>query len=83
PPDKVKYQYWSGHKPAGSETLKDWLATADEHPGSWWPYWIDWLAHHSGALIPARTPGARMGVIEDAPGRYVTVRHGKTDDAPA
>ncbi|MFX7776536.1 hypothetical protein ABTJ98_21110, partial [Acinetobacter baumannii] len=44
---------------------------------------IDWLAHHSGALIPARTPGARMGVIEDAPGRYVTVRHGKTDDAPA
>ncbi|MFT2536430.1 class I poly(R)-hydroxyalkanoic acid synthase, partial [Escherichia coli] len=30
PPDKVKYQYWSGHKPAGSETLKDWLATADE-----------------------------------------------------
>lgn len=83
PPDKVKYQFWTGHKPAGSESLSDWLATAEEHPGSWWPYWIDWLAHHSGALIPARVPGARLGVIEDAPGRYVTARHAIPEDTPS
>ena len=77
PPDKVKYQHWTGAKPAGDATLDAWLKAAEEHAGSWWPYWIDWLAHHSGALIPAREPGAKLGVIEDAPGRYVRVRHTK------
>jgi len=82
PPDKVKYQYWTGHKPSGNETLKDWIATAEEHPGSWWPYWTDWLAGHSGALVEAREPGANLGVIEDAPGTYVTVRRHEREENP-
>jgi polyhydroxyalkanoate synthase len=48
-----------------------WQATATEHPGSWWPYWIDWLSQQSGGWIPARAPGATLGVVEDAPGSYV------------
>ena len=72
PPDKVKYQFWTGKaKPA---TLADWVLTATEHPGSWWPYWIEWLNGQSGGWTIARTPGQRLGVIEDAPGSYVTAR---------
>ena len=80
PPDKVKYQFWTGEKPGGDATLETWLKAAHEYAGSWWPHWIDWLADRSGGLVPARVPGAKLGVIEDAPGRFVRVRHAK--DAP-
>lgn len=64
-----KYQYWSNVRRA--ETLEEWLAGAEETPGSWWPHWAKWLTRHSGGMVPARVPGARLGVIEDAPGSYV------------
>jgi polyhydroxyalkanoate synthase len=69
PPDKVKYQYWTSRKSA--ETLEQWLSSALEHPGSWWPYWADWLSKHSGEWTAARAPGETLGIIEDAPGSYV------------
>ncbi len=72
PPDKVKYQYWTNKKSA--DTLEDWLDGAKEHPGSWWPDWQAWLAKHSGAKVPARKPGAKLGVIEAAPGSYVKIK---------
>ena len=72
PPEKVKYQYWTGgnREPA----LDDWIKTATQHPGSWWPYWIKWLEGHSGGWTIPRVPGQRLGVIEDAPGSYVRAR---------
>jgi len=75
PPDKVKYQHWTGQKPVGEESLETWIGKSAEHPGSWWPYWIEWLANQSGDVIPPRTPGKRLKVIEDAPGSYVRVVH--------
>ena len=42
PPDKHKYQYWTGPKPR-SANLEGWLEKATEHPGSWWPDWLAWL----------------------------------------
>ena len=33
---------------AGSATLDDWLAKATEHPGSWWPDWLDWIKQQDG-----------------------------------
>jgi poly[(R)-3-hydroxyalkanoate] polymerase subunit PhaC len=69
PPDKVKYQYWTNKKPA--TTLEHWLSSAQEHPGSWWPWWAEWLATHSGDWTAPRAPGDTLGVIEDAPGSYV------------
>jgi polyhydroxyalkanoate synthase subunit PhaC len=74
PPDKVKYQYWTGRRPAGDDTLEAWLPAAEEHAGSWWPHWIEWLSSHSGDLVDGRTPGAKLGVVEDAPGSYVRVQ---------
>jgi polyhydroxyalkanoate synthase len=72
PPGKPKYQYWTNDRK--TDTLEAWLASAEEHPGSWWPHYADWLAQHSGAKVPARTPGATLGAIEDAPGSYVKVK---------
>jgi len=73
PPGKVKYQYWTNATP--EKSLEEWIATAEEHPGSWWPHWAQWLAERSGDLIEPREPGKTLGVIEDAPGSYVKAKH--------
>jgi polyhydroxyalkanoate synthase len=74
PPDKNKYQYWTGPKPRGAD-LDKWLAKATEHAGSWWPDWLAWIKEQDPALVPAREPGGGvMSPIEDAPGRYVKTR---------
>lgn len=76
PPAANKYQYWLGDSDAGS--LKAFIDSAEEHPGSWWPHWLGWLEGQSDARAPAtgkRKPGGRGdSVIEDAPGRYVKTR---------
>jgi len=72
-PSKPKYQYWTNSQ--RPKTLEDFVATAKETPGSWWPHWIAWLTPKSGGKISAREPGQVLGVIEDAPGSYVQVRH--------
>lgn len=73
PPDKIKYQYWTASK-AAAETLEEWMSMAREHPGSWWPHWTEWLAKHSGGWTTPREPGAKLGVIEPAPGSYVRAK---------
>jgi poly[(R)-3-hydroxyalkanoate] polymerase subunit PhaC len=74
PPDRHKYQYWTGGKHTGAN-LDRWLAKAVEHPGSWWPDWLAWLMSHDGGRVPARIPGAGgIEPIEDAPGSYVKVK---------
>ncbi len=72
PPDKVKYQFWT--KGTRSADLNEWIATAHETPGSWWPYWTEWLTRNSGGWTIPRMPGRTLGVIEDAPGAYVKSR---------
>jgi polyhydroxyalkanoate synthase len=73
PPDKVKYQHWTSDRLAPS--LEKWLESAEEHPGSWWPDWINWLKRHSGQTVAPRFPGdAELSIIEDAPGSYVKVK---------
>jgi polyhydroxyalkanoate synthase len=74
PPGKPKYQYWTGPAPEGSD-LDRWLSKAEEHPGSWWPHWLDWIKAHGAKTVPARTfGGGKFAPIEDAPGSYVKVR---------
>jgi polyhydroxyalkanoate synthase len=74
PPAKMKYQYWTGPKPTGADVDK-WLAKAKEHPGSWWPDWLDWIKKQDSTEVPAREPGGgKLKPIEDAPGSYVKVR---------
>ena len=74
PPQKIKYQHWIGPKPSGDD-LQRWLSQATEHPGSWWPDWLDWLKQQEATEVPARQPGGGvLTPIEDAPGRYVKAR---------
>jgi polyhydroxyalkanoate synthase subunit PhaC len=72
PPDKKKYQYWTGGAPTGN--LDAWLGAAEEHPGSWWPDWLAWIKEQDAAEAAARQPGGgKLKPIEDAPGNYVKV----------
>jgi polyhydroxyalkanoate synthase len=74
PPDRHKYQYWTGPEPTGSDVDK-WLAKATEHAGSWWPDWLDWLSAQDSDTAPARAiGGGQFKPIEDAPGSYVKIR---------
>ena len=76
PPAAGKYQYWTGDNQA--MTLDDFVASASETKGSWWPHWIDWISAQDSAKTPAkgaRVPGkGTKKAIEDAPGRYVKQR---------
>jgi len=74
PPDKPKYQYWTGEKPSGSN-VETWLKKATEHPGSWWPNWLEWLREQGAQTVPARKiGGGKLKPTEDAPGSYVKVK---------
>jgi polyhydroxyalkanoate synthase len=72
PPGKKKYQFWAN---GPADSLQDWMATATETAGSWWPDWAAWLAQYSGLKVPARNPSnGPLWAIEDAPGSYVKSR---------
>ena len=71
PPAKKRRNYWTN-----AELPQDpdqWLAEAQLHPGSWWPHWGGWLAHHAGPrrAAPKALGSAAHPPIEPAPGRYV------------
>jgi polyhydroxyalkanoate synthase len=73
PPAANKYQYWTNA--ALPASLEEWMAGAEQHPGSWWPHWMEWLKPKSGKQVPARDPAeGPLKPIEDAPGSFVKVR---------
>lgn len=81
PPAKKKRSYWTAGGSAASQnkfpaTHAEWLQKAQEHPGSWWTDWSDWLKNQAGKQIAApKTYGSRKyKSMEAAPGRYVKVR---------
>ncbi len=66
---KAKFYRAKGKPP---ETPEKWLKGAEEMPGSWWPYWMEWLKGHSGKARPApKTLGNKNYPAGDpAPGAY-------------
>ncbi|MFM7346964.1 MAG: PHA/PHB synthase family protein [Tagaea sp.] len=73
PPAAGKYCHWTNdklpHKP------DQWLETATQHAGSWWPTWDVWAKGFSGESVPARKPGeGGLKVLGPAPGSYVKVK---------
>jgi polyhydroxyalkanoate synthase len=74
PPSLGKYQYWTNDN-IKDVTLADWIKGAEEHKGSWWPDWRQWLETIDPEQVAAREVGAAaLPPIEDAPGSYVRVR---------
>jgi len=74
PPAAGKYQYWASEK-STADSLEAWLETAQEHAGSWWPHWREWLGSLDPEEVPARQVGtADFPALEDAPGSYVMVK---------
>jgi polyhydroxyalkanoate synthase len=74
PPSAGKYQFWTNDN-IKDVTLADWLKGAQEHKGSWWPDWREWLQGIDAEEAPARAVGTdALPAIEDAPGSYVRVR---------
>jgi polyhydroxyalkanoate synthase len=75
PPEKKKYQHWINPLQTSYGDVDSWFAHAEEHPGSWWPDWNDWLAALSDEDVPARAVGSgKLTAIEPAPGSYVKVK---------
>ncbi|MEO9339024.1 class I poly(R)-hydroxyalkanoic acid synthase [Mesorhizobium sp. SB112] len=72
PESKKKYQYWTGPRPVGD--LETWLSRAEENPGSWWPNWQEWIEKNDAQKVPARQPGEKTQILDEAPGTYVRVR---------
>ena len=73
PPASKKYQYWTNPDLSAGE-MEAWQEKAEETAGSWWPDWDGWLSGFSAKDVPGRKPGAKLGVVEPAPGRYVATR---------
>jgi polyhydroxyalkanoate synthase subunit PhaC len=74
PPSLGKYQYWTNEN-IRDISLSDWIKGAQEHKGSWWPNWREWLSNIDAEEVPARAVGSdALPPIEDAPGSYVRVR---------
>jgi len=73
PPAKGKYQFWTSDAPSGS--FDDWIASAVETKGSWWPDWLEWFKAQAPRKVPAREPGGgKLAPVCDAPGEYVKVK---------
>jgi polyhydroxyalkanoate synthase len=69
PPGKGR-GYWTNGKSA--ENAEQWLEEAEQHQGSWWTDWIEWLSSRSGEQVPAPAVGcAAHQPITPAPGSYV------------
>ncbi len=56
PPASGKYQFWTNDN-IKDVTLADWLKGAQEHKGSWWPNWREWLGTLDAEEVPARGVG--------------------------
>ncbi|KIF65927.1 poly(3-hydroxyalkanoate) synthetase [Streptomyces sp. AcH 505] len=74
PPALGKYQFWTNDR-IRDITLADWMKGAQEHKGSWWPDWRQWIESSDPEQVSARGVGTEaLPALEDAPGSFVRVR---------
>lgn len=75
PPSSNRYFYRTCQEPISSiSTCEQWYDLSQEHAGSWWVHWADWLKTHSGKMnIPAEVLFPSP-LLKTAPGSYVRKR---------
>lgn len=74
PPSARKYCYWVNQRsPANPD---EWLASARQVEGSWWPDWHEWLSRNAdtGRVAASRPGSQRLPSMGNAPGEYVRLR---------
>jgi polyhydroxyalkanoate synthase len=74
PPGNPKAKYFIQKKKGKlPETADEWLQGTEETPGSWWPYWMEWLQKRSGKQIaaPKALGDKKHAPLDPAPGLYV------------
>jgi polyhydroxyalkanoate synthase subunit PhaC len=72
PPGNPKAKFFRSSKTA-PKTPEAWMGQVEEHAGSWWPFWIQWLKDRSGKATkaPAKLGNKKHPPGDPAPGRYV------------
>jgi polyhydroxyalkanoate synthase len=68
PPENRKARYRAKPAVEPGESADEWLATAEEYPGSWWQDWAAWVDLRGGDRRP---PYPLPESHEKAPGHYV------------
>ncbi len=62
--------YWTNEKPVAN--ADEWLHSAEQHKGSWWADWLEWLRPRSGEQgAPPSMGSTAYPPITPAPGTYV------------
>ena len=75
PPSANKYGYWVNPSDRMPEAADEWCVEAEQHPGSWWTDWQEWVTAHGAESTAARDPAkGKLKPIEDAPGAFVKLR---------
>jgi polyhydroxyalkanoate synthase len=73
PPAANKYPHWTNKNLP--ETPEEWFSGAEQHDGSWWPSWQNWIKKNAGAKVNKRVPGkGKLKALEPAPGSYAKIR---------
>ena len=70
-PNNPKSRYYQNSQTP--TTAKEWLESATEVQGTWWPHWSEWIRARSGAQkkAPAKVGSKVHSPLCDAPGSYV------------
>ena len=72
PPGNPKAKFYRANGKA-PEAPEKWMAKAEEHAGSWWPHWAQWLKARAGAekAAPTALGSKAHPPVGAAPGQYV------------
>ncbi len=76
PPAKNKRSHWIRADGKLPKTAEAWIEGAEEHVGSWWTDWSDWLKGQAGKQIaaPKSYGKGKYKATMPAPGSYVKAR---------
>ncbi len=75
PPSANKYGFWTNPTAKLTGDADEWFSGVTQTAGSWWTDWQQWVTAHNGDTVPARDPvKGKLGVLEDAPGSYASLR---------
>jgi len=78
PPAKKKRSHWIRADGKLPKSQAEWQQGAQEHAGSWWTDWSQWLASHAGKSVAAPRqygkPRSKYKALMPAPGSYVKQR---------